>query len=172
MSSVSGLSGSGETNTASNQGTAGVGVFYQKSGEDLQFKNINAGSAKITVTDDTSNNEIDINLGTVSIDDLSDVDTTTNAPSSGQALKWDGSNFVPGDASSNVSQLNDVTLTSLATGELLQYSGSAWVNATLDTADITEHSSNLYYTARVDAILLKWWNWCIQCLEQYLLDRQ
>ena len=87
LSSVSGLSGSGETNTASNQGTAGVGVFYQKSGEDLQFKNINAGSAKITVTDDTSNNEIDINLGTVSIDDLSDVDTTTNAPSSGQALK-------------------------------------------------------------------------------------
>ena len=71
----------------------------------------------------------------------------------------DGSNFVPGDASSNVSQLNDVTLTSLATGELLQYSGSAWVNATLDTSDVSEHSSNLYYTdARVQSY--KWWNWC------------
>ena len=31
-----------------------------------------------------------------SIDDLSDVDITTNAPSTGQTLKWDGSNFVPG----------------------------------------------------------------------------
>jgi len=31
-----------------------------------------------------------------SIDDLSDVDITTNAPSSGQILKWDGSKFVPG----------------------------------------------------------------------------
>lgn len=30
-----------------------------------------------------------------SIGDLSDVDTTTNAPSAGDALKWDGTNFVP-----------------------------------------------------------------------------
>jgi len=46
LSSVSGLSGSGETNTASNIGTAGVGLFDGKVGEDLQFKKINAGSSK------------------------------------------------------------------------------------------------------------------------------
>ena len=101
LSSVSGLSGSGETNTASNQGTAGVGVFKQKTGEDLEFKNINAGSAKITITDDTSNNEIDIDFGTVSIDDLSDVDTTTSAPTTNQALIWDGSNWVPGNVNTS-----------------------------------------------------------------------
>ena len=39
----------GEANTASNVGTAGVGVFKGKSLLDLEFKKINAGSAKITI---------------------------------------------------------------------------------------------------------------------------
>ena len=33
--------------------------------------------------------------GTSSIDSLSDVDTTTNTPTSGDGLKWDGTNWVP-----------------------------------------------------------------------------
>lgn len=52
----------GEANTASNVGTAGVGVFKQKTSEDLEFKSINAGSSKVTVTDDTVSNEIDIDV--------------------------------------------------------------------------------------------------------------
>ena len=55
--------GAGEINTASNVGTAGVGVFKQKTGVDLEFKKINAGSAKITITDDVANDEVDIDLG-------------------------------------------------------------------------------------------------------------
>ncbi len=54
--------GGGEANTASNIGVGGVGVFDQKSGVDLQFKNINTGSNKVTVTDDLANNEIDIDV--------------------------------------------------------------------------------------------------------------
>ena len=152
LSSLAGLSGSGEVNTASNSNVAGIGVFKQKTGEDLEFRGINAGSTKITVTNDTSNDEIDIDLGTVSIDHLSDVDTTTSAPTSGQALKWSGSQWEPGDASSQVSQLTDVTLTSLATNDLLVYNGTNWVNTTLDTDDVAEGSTNLYYTdARAQA---------------------
>jgi hypothetical protein len=52
----------GEANTASNIGTAGVGVFKDKSALDLRFKKINGGSNKITVTDDTGNNEVDIDV--------------------------------------------------------------------------------------------------------------
>ena len=60
--------GSGETNTASNVGTAGVGVFKQKTSVDLEFKKINAGSSKVTITDDTANNEIDIDVAPGQID--------------------------------------------------------------------------------------------------------
>jgi hypothetical protein len=69
--------GGGEANTASNVGTGGVGVFKQKVGVDLQFKKINAGSAKITITDDTGNSEVDVNLGSVAVTDLSDVTAKT-----------------------------------------------------------------------------------------------
>lgn len=64
----------GEANTASNVGTAGVGVFKGKSLLDLQFKKLNAGSSKITITDDTGNDEVDIDLGTVAAADISDFD--------------------------------------------------------------------------------------------------
>ena len=52
----------GEANTASNIGTSGVGVFKQKTGTNLEFKKINAGSNKITITDDVVNNEVDVNV--------------------------------------------------------------------------------------------------------------
>lgn len=72
-------SATGEANTVSNVGTAGVGVFKQKTGVDLEFKNINAGSSKITITDDTTNNEVDIDVDetalTVTASQVSDFDT-------------------------------------------------------------------------------------------------
>jgi len=50
----------GEANTASNIGVGGVGPYQQKVGVDLQFRNINAASARISVALDAGNNEVDI----------------------------------------------------------------------------------------------------------------
>jgi hypothetical protein len=57
-----GLPSSGEINTASNVGVGGVGVYKQKSGVNLQFKNIAAGSSKLTITDDTVDNQVNIDV--------------------------------------------------------------------------------------------------------------
>jgi len=61
-------SASGEVNTVSNIGVAGVGIFKQKTGVDFELKKINAGSSKVTITDDTTNNEVDIDLAEANID--------------------------------------------------------------------------------------------------------
>lgn len=73
--------GGGETNTASNQGVGGVGVYDAKVGVDLQFRNINAASAKITVVHDAPNKEIDIDVdpSQIFINDLGDVNTAGKA---------------------------------------------------------------------------------------------
>ncbi len=54
--------GGGEANTTSNAGVGGVGLALPKAGVNLPFKNVNAGSAKVTVTDDLVNDEVDIDV--------------------------------------------------------------------------------------------------------------
>jgi len=65
-----------EGTTASNVGSGGVGVYKQKTGLDLEFKNINAGSTKITVTDDTDDNEVDIDVAVANL--INDSGTTSS----------------------------------------------------------------------------------------------
>jgi fibronectin-binding autotransporter adhesin len=62
------LAAVGESNTASNQGVGGVGTFDAKSGVDLQFRNINAASNKVSVALDAGNKEIDINVNEANLD--------------------------------------------------------------------------------------------------------
>ena len=57
---VGNLPSSGETNTASNQGTDGVGVYDTKVGVDLQFRNVAPASSKVTTTLNTKDIDIDI----------------------------------------------------------------------------------------------------------------
>ena len=57
--------GVGESNTASNVGTAGIGVWKDKLGVDLRFKNIRAASSKLTVVenaDTPAKNTVDIDV--------------------------------------------------------------------------------------------------------------
>ncbi|MFT0716848.1 hypothetical protein, partial [Flagellimonas lutimaris] len=66
---------SGQTNTASNVGSSGTGLFARKTGADLEFKNINAGSNKITITDDGANDEVDIDINEANLTVTSDLAT-------------------------------------------------------------------------------------------------
>jgi len=71
------------------------------------------------------------NIGTLVLDDLSDVDTTTTAPTNGQTLIFNGTTFVPGTISGYTSTDFDTDF------------------ATKSTTDLSE-GTNLYYTdARV-----------------------
>lgn len=78
-------------------------------------------------------------ISSSSIDQLNDVDTVSSAPTNGQALVWNGSNWVPGtvSTSSNLDGLTDVAITSAATGEVLRYNGTAWVDAQLAYTDLS-----------------------------------
>jgi hypothetical protein len=84
----------------------------------------------------------------LSIGNLSDVDITTAAPSNQQVLAWNDtdSEFQPTSVSSlsqsdAVSTLTDVTLSSLATGELLVSTGaSSWANKTIAEAGLAAAS--------------------------------
>ena len=61
------------------------------------------------------------------LDELDDV--TTTAPTSGEALVWDGTKWVNGTVSTvgNLDDLSDVDTTGKATGDSLRYDGNDWI---------------------------------------------
>ncbi len=101
-----------------------------------QFLKVNSGATAVEFT-------------TVGIDELSDVDTTTSTPTSGQVLKWDGSNWAPAAdnnteytagtglsltgttfaLNAGIDLLSDVdtTTTAPSTNDILGWDGSNWV---------------------------------------------
>ena len=87
------VSGTG-TGNAYNDGTSNNGVevgdiefTVQQDAPDNLYYNCSAHSSMAGT--------IHVVKANYSIDDLSDVDTSTSAPSSGQVLKWDGSKWAP-----------------------------------------------------------------------------
>jgi hypothetical protein len=89
VESIAGGSISGENNTASNIGNAGVGLYAQKLGVDLQFKNIKPGSSKVTVTDIPLDHNVSIDVAPsyINLNTLGDV-TTISSPITNDVLTF------------------------------------------------------------------------------------
>ena len=96
--------------------TAKVGITAQ------QASDITSNNAKISYTDASAvaantakegytNAKADARIAAASIDDLSDVDTSTAAPTDGQALVWNNTNseWEPGAAGINQMSVNDLS---------------------------------------------------------------
>jgi hypothetical protein len=131
--------GGGEANTASNVGTAGVGLFKQKTGIDLEFKKVNAGSAKITITDDVGNDEVDIDVvdasltqaGAIELATQTEVNTGTDTNLAIVPSTLAGS-VLASDVSSNNAKVTNATHTGDVTGATaLTISANAVTNTML-----------------------------------------
>jgi len=123
---ISAGAGGGEANTASNVGVGGVGIFKQKTGVDLEFKNVNAGSSKITVANDAGNNEVDIDADANAIvaastdSRLSDARTPTAHATSHQA---GGSDTIKLDDLAAPDDNTDLNASASAHGLMQKYPG-------------------------------------------------
>lgn len=99
--------GIGETNTVSNIGTGGIGIYKQKTGVNFELRTINAASSKITVALDGANNEVDvdadptaiaagIDLGDLATRDFADLENVPDAEADGATkgiAAFDASDF-------------------------------------------------------------------------------
>jgi hypothetical protein len=75
----------------------------------------------------------DVRIGAASINALADVDTVTAAPTNGQVLTWTGSAWTPSSVAGGSGAVSSVNA---KTGVVV-----------LNTDDVAEGSTNLYYTA-------------------------
>ncbi len=107
----------------------------------------NPGAGKVLTSDASGNATWQTFAGSVTkIDDLSDVDTSTNTPANGQVLSWDGTNWIPANVSTtstgsiNLHSDVDTSTNTPANGQVLSWNGTNWVPA---------NDANTTYTAGI-----------------------
>ena len=97
----------------------------------------NPGIGKVLTSDANGNatweNPVTVALG--SIDNHTDVDTSTNPPVNGQVLSWDGTNWVPDDVTAtSLGSIDnhidvDVSTNAPTNGQVLSWNGTNWIPA-------------------------------------------
>jgi len=94
------------------------------SGSGVGDVNLYRDSADVLRTDDT------FKVPTLFVDNI-EIDTT--GATSNQVLKFDGTKFVPGTASTvgSIDDLSDVVVTAAVNGQILVFNGTNWVNTVL-----------------------------------------
>ena len=121
----------GEINTASNQGSGGVGAYLQKTGVDLEFKNINAGSNKVTVVNDAGNNEIDIDIAEANLT-LNNLGGPLGTTKGGTGLSALGSpdQYLQVNATGDGLEYDTLTGADIGLGSVENTALSTWVGTT------------------------------------------
>ena len=100
------------------------GYFFTVDGDDKPYVNINIATGGVGDT------RAFLLTQYTGIGDLSNVDVTTTAPTSNQVLKWNGTNWVPGDDNAGVSSINVFQTVGADTG-------STTANSQTDTLTIS-----------------------------------
>ena len=134
----------GEVNTASNAGTGGIGVFYQKSIYDLQFKNLRSADGHLILTDDTSRHEIKFETNATN---LNTANTIVARDASGNFSAGTITADLAGNAST-ASQLETARTISLS-GDVsgsASFDGSANVTISATVANDSHTHDTRYYT--------------------------
>jgi len=102
-----------------------------------------------------TNARADARIAAAVVDDLSDVDTTTAAPNNGDALVWDGTNFVPGvtfsqsdfDNAFNNKKASDIELGTATDGSLSD--GAIVLESTDKTVDAIDELNEALNNIRI-----------------------
>ena len=95
---------------------------------------------------------------TSSINALNDVDTATSTPTSGQFLKWNGTNWVP-DTIPTINALDDigdVSASAPSSGQFLKWNGTAWVADTIPTINALDDIGNVTAPSPTTGEVLLW----------------
>jgi plastocyanin len=96
------------------------------------------GGTNVSTESVTDSNEVTINLDSFSINFLSDVDTVTNTPATGEVLKWDGAKWAPGtDIAEGGTGLDADTLDGQDGSYYLNYNNFTNTPAVLTLSDIS-----------------------------------
>ena len=86
------------------------GYFFTVDGDDTPYVNMNITSGGVGDT------RVGLLTQYTSVGDLTDIDVTTTPPTNNQVLKWDGTNWVPGDDNAGVSSITSFATVNADTG--------------------------------------------------------